>query len=182
MNVRNMQFAFFAMFLSLAMVVGAGKSFAQINIAVVDVERVLAKSKAAKSVQKQIDKKRKSFLVDVKKTEEKLRSDQQDIEEKRADLSKEEFLASIQTFERQRIEARSSIQSKKASLDKGYNEAMNILTKAIFDVCQEIADEDGIDLIITRQNIIVGSKSLDITPKVMERMNKKLPKLTLKNK
>ncbi len=182
MNIRNMRFAFFAIFLSMAMTIGASQSFAQINIAVVDVERILSESKAAKSVQKQIDKKRKNFLADVKKTEEKLRSDQQKIEKKRTDLSKEEFLAKVQTFERQRIEARGSIQSKKASLDKSYNEAMSVLTKAIFDACQEIADEDGIDLIITRQNIIIGSKSLDITPKVMERINKKLPKLTLKNK
>ncbi len=180
MNIRNMRAISFAVFLLLSMVSGVTTTFAQINIAVVDVERILSESKGAKSVQKQIDKKRKNFLSGVKKTEEKLRNDQKSIEKKRNDLSKEELFAEIQRFEKQRIEARSSIQDKKTALDKSYTKAMNILTKTIFDVCQEIADEDGIDLIITRQNIIVGSKSLDITSKVMERMNKKLPKLTLK--
>ncbi len=179
MNIRNIQVAFFAACLLLSMSAFTTSAFA-VNIAVVDVERVLAESKAAKSVQKQMDKKRKNFLADVKKAEEKLRKNQESIEKKRADLSKEDFLSKIQSFERERIKARNSVQEKKASLDKNYTKAMNTLTKTIFDVCQEIADEDGIDLIITRQNIIVGSKSLDITAKVMERMNKKLPKLTIK--
>ncbi len=180
MNIRNIKAVCFAVLLCLSMGIFSGQSYAQVSIAVVDVERVLAESDAAQSVQKQIDTKRKAFLAMVKKTEEKLRSDQKAIEAKRSELSKEELLKKAQNFDRKRIEARSSIQSKKAKLDKSYSEAMNILTKAIFEVCQKIADEDKIDLVITRQNIIVGSNSLDITAKVMERMNKTLPELNLK--
>ena len=59
---------------------------------------------------------------------------------------------------------------------------MNELTKVIYEVCQSIADEQNIDLVITRQNIIVGNMSLDITKEVAEKMNKKLPKVTLEVK
>ncbi|MGH1403210.1 MAG: OmpH family outer membrane protein [Alphaproteobacteria bacterium] len=154
-------------------------AMAQINIAVVDVERVLSEAKASKSIQKQVDKKREAFLSEVKKEEDKLRNEQKAIEAKRNELSKEELIKKAQEFEKRRIDARKKIQANKASLDKAYNEAMNKLTRVIYEASQEIADEDGIDLVITRQNIIVGNMSLDITKKVVTRINKKLPKLNL---
>ena len=155
---------------------------AQVSIAVVNIESILKESKAAVSVKKQVEKHRKGFLAEVKKAEDKLRADQKAIEKQRAELTKEELLKKAQEFEKQRIEARNSIHARKTKLDKSYTEAMDTLTRSIYEVSQEIADEDGIDLIITRQNIIVGNMSLDITDKVMERMNKKLSKLTLKIK
>ncbi len=181
MNILNTRFLGLLVILSLLLVplLLPSKAFA-VNIAVVDVEKLLVDSKAAKSIKKQIDKKREEFLSKVKEAEEKLRKDQEAIEKEREKLSKEELVAKFQEFEKKRIKARGSIQKKKSELDKSYSDAMNLLTKTIFDVCQEIANEDGIDLIITRQNIIVGSKSLDITSKVLEKMDKKLPKIDIK--
>ena len=137
-------------------------------------------SKAAKSIKKQVDEKRNSFLANVKTEEEALRKEQKAIEAKRAEMSKEELVKKAQEFEKRRLDAGSSIKKKKSALDKSYSKAMNALTKAIFDVCQKIADERSIDLIITRQNIIVGSNSLDITAEVLKRMNKQVPTLKLK--
>lgn len=154
-------------------------SHANVTLAVVDVEAILSDSSAAKSIKSQVDKKRKGFLSSVKKEEDKLRKEQKEIEQKRDSLSKEELLKKAQEFEKGRLDARKSIQEQKSQLDKAYSKSMNMLTKVIFDVCQEIADERDIDLVITRQNIIVGNMSLDITKDVMERMNKKLPNVTL---
>ncbi len=152
---------------------------AQVSIAVVNIESILGESKAAISIKKQVEKYRRAFLGEVKRAEDKLRTDQQAIEKQRSELTKEELLKKAQEFEEQRIKARNLIHAKKTKLDESYTEAMDTLTKTIYEVSQEIADEDGIDLIITRQNIIVGNMSLDITKKVMKRMNKKLSKLTL---
>ncbi len=154
-------------------------AYAQISIAVVDVDTILSESKAAKSIKSQVKKKREGFIDNVKKEEDKLRKEQKAIEAKRDSMSKEELVKKAQEFERGRLNARKSIEEKKSKLDKAYSKSMNSLTKVIFEVCQEIADERKIDLIITRQNIIVGSLSLDITTEVMERMNEKLPKLDL---
>ena len=155
---------------------------AEVSIAVVDIEKILIESKAAISIKQQVETKRKGFMASVKAEEDKLRIEQKAIEAKRKDLSQEDLLAKAQDFEKRRIKARNSIQSKKTGLDKAYGEAMNTLTKVIYDVCQTIANEKEIDLVITRQNIIVGNMSLDITKDVLSRMNKKLPSLTLQAK
>lgn len=154
-------------------------SLANTTIAVVDVDAILSQSKAAKSLKAQVDKKRKSFLDSVKEEEDKLRKEQKEIEGKRDSLSKEELVKKAQEFEKGRLNARKSIQEQKSKLDKAYSKSMNMLTKVIFEVCQEIADEREIDLVITRQNIIVGNMSLDITKDVLERLNKKLPNVSL---
>ncbi len=154
---------------------------AELNIAVVDVDSILKNSKAAKSISKQVDEKRKSFIASVKKEEDKLRAEQQAIESKREEMSQDELIKKAQDFDKRRIEARKSIQDKKGSLDKAYSVAMNTLTNTIYEICQAIADEKKIDLVITRQNIIVGNLSLDITKEVLERMDKKLPELKIKD-
>jgi Skp family chaperone for outer membrane proteins len=154
----------------------------QTVIAVVDIEKILEKSKAAVSVQGQVSEKRKSFLTEVETAEKSLRETQKAIEKESKTLSKEELMKKAQEFETKRLDARKSIQEKKGKLDAAYTEAMNLLTKNIYEVCQKIADEQKIDLVITRQNIIVGNMALDITAEVLKRMDESLPTLDLKVK
>lgn len=155
---------------------------APLKISVVDIEQILADSKAAKAIRKQVDDKRKGFIADVETAEKSLREEQKAIEKESKKLSKEEVMKKVQSFEKKRLEARKSIQTKKSALDQSYTEAMNTLTKAIYDVSQKIADERKIDLIITRQNIIVGSMALDITKDVLAALDVALPALELKVK
>jgi len=168
-----------ALFIALFTFSIAPIAYANTNIAVVDIDAILSESKAAQSVKKQIASKRDSFVNQVKKEEDKLRQEQKAIEAKRNDLSKEELVKKFQEFEKRRIAARNKIQEQKGQLDQSYGRAMNTLTKVIYEVCQAIADEKEIDLVITKQNIVVGNKSLNITSEVMSRMNSKLPNLTL---
>ncbi len=171
-------------------------SHAQVNIAVVDVDHILSQSKAAKSIRSQVDDKSKSFLKDVKKEEDKLRADRKKIEgqlkaigkkdnsktdeEKKARAKKiEDLINKSKKFDERLLAARKSLGAKKAGLNKAYTKAMNTLTKNIFDVCQSISDERKIDLVITKQNIIVGNKTLDITADVKKELDEKLPTLKL---
>lgn len=186
MSLRLIHYTFIAVLCIFTMQTTIAR--AELNIAVVDIDGILSQSKAAKSIQSQVEKKRNGFLETVKKEEEKLRAEQKSIESQSADLTKDDIekkealIKKAQEFEKRRLDARSSLQKRKAELDGAYSEAMNILTKTIFDVCQELATEKSIDLVITRQNIIVGNLSLDITKDVLVLLDKKLPNLTLKIK
>ena len=168
-----------AFLLGLQLTTISQAAHAELKLAVVDVEHILSATKAAKSIKAQVKKKRDSFLDEVKSEEEKLRKEQKSIESKRSEMTQEQLVAKAQEFEKRRLEARSKIQERKATLDKAYGVAMNKLTQAIFEVCQKIADQKGIDLVITRQNIIVGNMSLDITKEVVEQLDKTMPNISL---
>lgn len=152
---------------------------AELSLAVVDIEKILSDSMASKSVQKQVEEKRKSFLAEVESAEKKLRDEQAAIEAKRETFTKEELAEKGKGLVESRMEARKKIQDTKAKLDTAYTDAMTKLTKAIYEVSQKIADERKIDLIITRQNIIVGSMSLDITKDVLAQLDAALPDLSI---
>lgn len=152
---------------------------AELSLAVVDIEKILIDSKASKSVQGQVEGKRKSFLAEVEAAEKKLRDEQAAIEAKRDTFTKEELAEKGKALVESRMEARKKIQDSKTMLDTAYTAAMNKLTKTIYEVSQKIADERKIDLIITRQNIIVGSMSLDITKDVLAQLDAALPNLSL---
>lgn len=166
--------------IAMLSVVRPSVAMAQISIAVVDIEEILATSKAAKDARRQIAAKRESFVKTVQDEEIALRENHQKIEEQRTSLSKEDFMSEIKDFEEQRIEARKALQKRKAALEDSYAAAMKTLTDTIFDVCQGIANENKIDLVITRQNIIVGNSALDITSEVLSRLDKTLPRLKIK--
>lgn len=161
---------------------GAPAQIKGVTIAVVDVEGILEQAKAAKAVRAQVDEKRKGFLAEVESEEKKLREEQKAIEKEKDKISKEELLKKAKSFEEKRLAARKKLQESKAKLDKAYGETMAELTKAIYDSCQKIADSRKIDLVITRQNIIVGSMSLDITKDVLAGLDAALPSLSLKVK
>lgn len=187
MSVRALLFStlfvFFVAFAPLVMAAEGG-----LSIAVVDVEKILVESKAAQSVKKQIDEKRNDFLSDVEKTEKGLRDQQQEIQKAASALPKEELSTNkdlaekAKKFDEKRAAEKGRLQTKKEKLDEAYSVAMGKLTKAIYDVCQTIADERKFDLVITRQNIIVGNKSLDITADVLTQLDQKLPTLALDGK
>lgn len=169
-------FLFSTIFLFLA----APAAYAQASLAVVDVDRLLSVSAAAQSVQKQVDEKRKTFLSEIEAEENKLREAQKKLESESKDLGKEELTKKVQAFEEKRLEARKLLQGRKASLDKAYGLAMKTLSTKIAEVVQDVANEKEYDLVITRQNVIVGSTSLDITDEVLARLDKALPRVDLK--
>lgn len=172
----------FLLFMFSVLVMTPIQTKAEVSIAVVDVHKILTESKAAKSIKDQVKTKREGFVKEVKKAEDGLRDEQQKLVEAKDKVSKEELMKQFRSFEEKRLEARKKLQGKQQKLDEAYNKAMAKLSQSIFEVCQKIADDKKFDLVITKDNIIVGNKALDITHEVLENLNKNLPKLSLEIK
>lgn len=177
--MRNRFFSTLVVALFFCVAMHAVPAHAELKVAVVDVNKLLSDSKAAKAVQSQIDEKRKSFMSEVETAEKKLRDEISALEKKRDSMSKEELAQKGRELTESRMAARKQIEDKKSKLDAAYTDTMGKLTQAIYNVCQKIATDRGIDLVITRQNIIVGNMSLDITKDVLTELDKTLPTLSL---
>lgn len=167
------------LFAAAFMVLAVPAARAELSLAVVDVNQILSDSKAAKSIQNQVEAQRKKFLKEIEGEENKLREEQKKIEKQSADLSKEDLAKKAQEFETKRLEARKLLHGRKAALDNAYGEGMKVLSNTIYDVVEKISEEKGYDLVITRQNVVVGASSLDITAEVMDKLNAALPDVKL---
>ena len=151
-------------------------------IAVVDVRALMNESKAAKSIQDQLVKHREKFLADLSKQEQRLREEEQKLATAQGTLDKEAFSQKVKEFEESKLKTRQMVQDQKRELDESVSEATNALRTEIFKVVEKIAEEDGYDLVLTRQNVVVGSQNLNITDEAMKRLDKALSSVKLKVK
>ncbi len=151
-----------------------------LKFAVVDVQMLLTESLGAENIQKQLEKHRESYQKEFSEYERELRNSEQALTEQRAGLAPEEFSKKREEFEEKLLDTRRLVQKRKQSLDKAYTEAMNKLRGEMLRIVAEMADENGYDLVLSRQNVVIVAKEHDITDDVMVRLNKDLPKISVK--
>lgn len=149
------------------------------NLAVVDVQMLLTESKAAKSIQDQIQTKRQQYQQDLQKTEDQLRQQQEEIAQSSSTMSQEELQAKMKAFEQELFEARSKVQQRRRGLEKAANEALQSLRDEILKIVAAEASEKGYDIVVTRQNVIVVAKELDITETILKKLNKALKQIKI---
>jgi Skp family chaperone for outer membrane proteins len=152
---------------------------ASTRIAVVDVQGLMATSKAGKSIQDQINKQRDSFKEEFSKMEKELGDMQKKLADDK-DLTPEDQVAKKKEFETRLMEANKLVQQRRQTLEKGASEASMELRKEVVKVVAGIADKEGYTLVITSQNVIVNERALDITDKVLAALDKQLPDMKLK--
>lgn len=150
------------------------------NIAIVDVNRLMAESLAAQSVQKQLDEKRAGFQKEFADIERDLREQEKKIIESKARIPAEQFERERVAFEQKLTDVRKLVQERRQSLDDSAMEAVASLRLEITKIVADMAKTDGYALILNRQNVVLAEETLDVTELVMERLNRKLKEIKIK--
>lgn len=150
------------------------------SIAVVDVEKILAESKAAQSLQGQLKSKKESFQKEFAAKEKELKAAETALLGEKEKLSAEEFAKKRKTYEEKVIETRKEFQKSRASLDTGLTKAMGDLRKSIVEAAAEVASEKKYDVVLTRDSVLIAEKALDITPDVLKALDAKVTSISLK--
>lgn len=156
------------------------KAWAQSKIAVVNIQEVMSDSKAARSIQKQLDQYRNSFQDEFSKYERNLLEEQRKLVESRQDLTPEEFSKKRDAFEAQLLETRKLVQKRQQTLEKAAGEAVGELRLEVVKIVAEIADKNDYDMVITKQNVVLAQKDMDITVQVMTQLDKNIKEIKLK--
>lgn len=170
----------FTLSLCVALFVSAlfvGQVQAQTSIAVVDVERVLNESDAAKELNKKRSEAREAFLATLSKQEQSLREEGKTLFEKRKEISEEEFAKQQKAYEEKLLELRKVTQKQKRAFDEASSIALEKLKDHLAKSVQKIAEDKGYGLVISNRDVIMGEKSLDITKDTIAVMNDKKIKI-----
>lgn len=144
-------------------------------IAFVDMDRVLQTSEAGKSIQAQLEAQRQSFGSEAVTLQQQLRSAEEELRRQQAILSQEAFQAQVRDFEQEAVQTQRRVQTKQAAIQQGFNNALNQLVAVVQQVTAELAEERGIELVLTRTQLLLASKELDLTDPVLARVNERLP-------
>lgn len=149
------------------------------SVAVVDADKILAESKAAKSLQSQIKTKKEAFQKEFSAKEKELKKAETDLLGQRESLSAEEFAKKRKAYEEQILETRKLFQKRRNALDSGLAKAMQELRKNIVEAAAQIADTKGYDIVLTRDSVLIAEKSLDITDEVLSALDTKITTIPL---
>lgn len=160
--------------------VPSGAKAASPNIAVVDVEKILAEAKAAQSLQKQIQSKKEAFQKEFSGKEKQLKTDENALLAEKDKLSAEEFGKKRKAYEAKVIETRKLFEKRRNSLEDGLQKAMQQLRKSILESAAQVADEKKYDIVLTRESVLIAGKTLDITADVLTKLDAKLADVQLK--
>lgn len=173
-------FRHFTVFLAaLVLMAGPSVAMAAVSIGILDVQKILLESDAARSVQKQIQKRRDKFIEEISQQEQSLRTKEKELSEFRATLSADEFASKKQEFEKEFVEARRIAQKRKKSLDEAGAKALNKLSDELQAIVKQIAQEKGYTLILSKQDVVLSDDSVDISTEAMSRLNKAVSEITL---
>lgn len=154
-------------------------------IAVVNVQHIMKNSTAAQSAQTQLENKQKSFQAELTKKDEELQKEDKELGKQRGVLSKEAFEEKTRAFRGKVAAVQKEVQNKKSMLDGGYARAVGEIQKIVTTIVADMAKEKGFLLAVPTESspnwqVLYADSKLDITTEVLERLNKKLPKLEVK--
>lgn len=148
-------------------------------IAVVDTNKVLQETNAAKGIFAELDKKREEYQSQITKEENKLRAAEKEIIKKKEKLSKEEFEKNRISFEKSVAEGQKMVQDKKRTLDKAHAESMAKLRTEISKVVAAIAKEKGVAIVLTQESVMLVAPEFNITEDVIKKLNSSLKKIPI---
>ncbi|HEX6980040.1 MAG TPA: OmpH family outer membrane protein [Alphaproteobacteria bacterium] len=146
---------------------------------VADVLHILREAAAVQSIRQQIEKQRAAYQADLQKQENELRNADQELARQRALLAPEVFAERRKDLERRVADAQQLVQERRRSLDQAFNNAMQRVEQAMRDVIIEIVKERNYQVVLAKTQVVVVQSQLDITGEVMQRLNRKLPTVTV---
>lgn len=146
-------------------------------IAVVDMNKVLQVSDAAKNARDQLEAKRKEYQDQISAKESALRSTEQELIKQKPSMSEADFNKKREEFEGKVVEAQKLVQEHKKSLDVGFNNSLSTLQNEVAAIVGDIAKERKFLMVMSNDGVVLAERSLDITDEVLTRLNKKIKKL-----
>lgn len=149
------------------------------TIAIVDIQKIQAESKAAQSLQKQITAKREAFQKEFAAKEKELESSQKALIEQKEKLSAEEFNKKRVEFEKKVSDTRSLFEKRRNALVQGSNKANRDLERGIMEAAAKVGEEKKYDIVLRRDSVLIVDKALDITDDVLKALNASLADVKL---
>ncbi|GGE60305.1 OmpH family outer membrane protein [Niveispirillum cyanobacteriorum] len=150
------------------------------QVAVVDIPTILQQATAMRTIQQQLDVQKEQLQRDVAQQQEGLRVAEQELARLRQTVAVEEFDRKRTEFETQVSATGRALQERTRRLDIAFNQARNSVINTLDQVIAEVAKEAGATLVISRQFIVYqAGGAADITSEVLERLNARLPQVTV---
>ncbi|MEK0081634.1 OmpH family outer membrane protein [Benzoatithermus flavus] len=150
--------------------------------AVIDYQRILRDSKAARTIRDQVEARRKLYQDEIAKQEQRLHELDKELARQRSVLTPEAFAEKRRDFESQVAEVQRMVQERRRQLDQAAAAALNDVRSAMIDIIGELADVRGFNLVLPTSGVLLFSPRIDLTDEVLSRLDAKVPTIKVPEK
>ena len=149
------------------------------GIAVIDVHKVTAESKAGKSLQEKVKQLKQKFDKEYAQKDSSIRDMDQKLAADQPKLKPEEFEKRRKELEKSLQAAQKEIGDKRMTYEKAVMGARNQLQTALMDVIKDMSDKNGYKLVVPNDLVILKSPELDVTDQVIKALDQKITDVQL---
>jgi len=161
------------------LIFGTTNAFAEDKVVYIDMNKILTDSKVGIFVEKELTKSHESKLDNFNKTEEELKKEEIDLISKRNVMAREEFDKNVKILNEKAQEYQAQRRQWFDDISQKRNKARAEVLKSLDPIMTEYFEKNNISLILYKRNIAIGISELDVTDKIIDELNKKLPSIKL---
>lgn len=158
---------------ALAQNAGDETRFEVRKFALIDLNFVLRNADATSKIRELLDEKREEFSAEFQKREAELLQTERKINQSRADLSPADFNNAVQAFQNDVAKVQKEIQFKRNSIDQAFQQAQDNLRALAVEIVTAIAQNEQLDMVISRDAALIFRQDLNITQDVLMILNER---------
>jgi Skp family chaperone for outer membrane proteins len=148
-------------------------------VAVIDYQRLLRESDAARSIRAQVESRREAYEAEVEAERERLAAADRRLDEARAELSPEAYRERRRAFEADVAEVQRLVQERRRELDQASSAAFQRIRDAVVQIIDALSDRYRFNLVLPRSEVLVFAPEIDLTAEVMAELNERLPRVDI---
>ena len=158
------------------------KNIASFPAVVIDMKKVLSKSTAFTTLQKQIQKLEENFKKDIKAEEDVLKKEQENLLSQKSILSDEEFKEKENAFKQKVNKVQSKVEKVRRDLESTMARGMQVIQQEAVKHMKEISVKEGYLLVFDANSTVIAADKINISNLVADKLNKSLPKVLIEKK
>ena len=150
--------------------------------AVIDMQKVLSKSTAWISLQKQVKKIEEKFKEQIKEEEKSLKKSKKTLRAQKSVLAEDQFKEKENEFKAKVNKTQSKVQNARRELESTMAKGMQLIQTEAVKHLKEIAAKEGYYAVFDASTTIIAADVINISDLVAEKINKSLPKINVERK
>ena len=166
-----LRLALYIIFICVFLIGSHAQANSDTKIAIMDISKVMSMSVAAKNIEQQIEIYRNEYKNQFSELERQLLDTEKKLAMDSQSLNPEEIRLKKLAFEQELLSSRNLVQEKKRALEQAANIAIEELKEKVYKIVSEIAEEKNLNLVLSKQNVILARDKLDITEIVIKKLN-----------
>lgn len=147
------------------------------TVGVVHVARIAQESKAGKSMASQVQSLNTELKELIEKEEKDLKNAEEQLQRQRTIVSPEVYQQKRQDFQKEVAGLQQKIRVKSRETELGLRKAEQELKQAISKIIGDIAQQQNLELVLPREQILYGTGNLDITNAVISQLDRTVSKV-----